>query len=338
MIRWDGSSSSQPQRASHDLGDDLNGDGDSEASSRSKNSEEGRRKLFRKSRKKSLSPPGERSPYNNNNNKDDSSTDDDEEDERSARRLDINFRRNSLFATASFVSSGLSRTLEVDGQPQPPSLLRRVRASSLKSGKFFLSRTQSSPSGLGIAEFLASRQQQQLFQASQNKRDQESLPSCQSSAIRLENRLTPDLSFCTPVRPKLLALGDGSVSVEPRVRKSLSRGTPIRSQSVCFGSIFETTEDILAASFAQPTDTFRRGKIAEQIISGLEKKSGKSEKKKKQSKQNNSATPTPATAAILAGRVNKHERLSKNSKTFFLLDRSSFFVNLRNCIFWPTPL
>lgn len=316
-IRWDGSSS-QPQEASHDLGDDLNGDGDSEASSRSKNSEEGRKKLFRKSRKKSLSPPGDRSPYNN---KDESSTDDDEEDERASRRLDNNFRRNSLFATASNFSSRFSRTLvdEVDDQPQPPPSLRRVRASSLKSGKFFLSRTQSSPSGLDIAEFLASRQQQQeQLQQLQvaHKRDQESLPSCQSSAIRLENRLTPDLSFCTPVRPKLLALGDGSVSVEPRVRKSLSRGTPIRSQSVCFGNIFETTEDILAASFAQPTEPLKRGKTAEQIIRGLEKKEGKqSEKKKKKKKQNNSAA--------IPGRVNKYERLSKNSKNFFFFDRSS---------------
>ena len=179
----------------------------------------------------------------------------------------------------SNVSSGPSRSLDLDGHPLTS---RRVRAcSKAGSGKFFLARASSSPGGLDIAQFLSSRYQQ----------DPENLPSCQSSAIRLENRQTGDFT-AGPVRPKLFALGDGSVSVEPRVRKSLTRGTPIRSQSVCFGSIAEAAEGILVGSFIEASEQLR-GKFAQQIIRSIEKKDErKKEKDRQKEKQKNLTSVT----------------------------------------------
>ena len=227
-----------------------------------------------------MSPNSERSPYNES-----SSTDVSDAEEERCKNVNKRLaRRNSVIT----LSSALSRNLEVEKHQQLLSPLRRVRASS-RSG-FFLSRTQSSPSGLGIAEFLASRS----LKRQQSPGDQDSLPSCQSSAIRLENRLYGGSSVLAPIRPKLLALGDGSVSVEPRVRKSLTRGTPIRSQSVCFGSIAEVSGD-LVGSFSEAAEKLR-GKIAQEIIESIEKKDEK--KKKKKSKEKTSAS-------ISAGRVNE---------------------------------
>jgi hypothetical protein len=277
-IRWDVSG---PHRleASHD---DDNIEGDSEASSRGHSSE--RRKLFRKTRKKSLSPNSERSPYNESSSTDAS----DAEEERCKNVTKRLARRNSVFATSS---AAFSRNFESDKQHQQPlTPLRRVRASS-KSG-FFLSRTQSSPSGLGIAEFLASRRLNQQHLTG----DQDNLPSCNPTAIRLENRLFGDSSVLAPIRPKLLALGDGSVSVEPRVRKSLTRGTPIRSQSVCFGSIAKATDLMLIGSFTEEAEKLR-GKIAQEILKSIEKKDEK--KKKKTSGREKTS------ASTFAGRVNK---------------------------------
>jgi hypothetical protein len=89
--------------------------------------------------------------------------------------------------------------------------------------------------------------------------------------------LARDNSFLTPTRPKLLALGDGSVSVEPRVRKSLTFGTPIRSQSVCFGSIADASREV--GSFSEVTEKLR-GELAQEILRSLERKDARRKRRK----------------------------------------------------------
>ena len=135
--------------------------------------------------------------------------------------------------------------------------------------------------------------------------DQDNLPSCQSSAIRLESRLTRDNSLSTPTRPKLLALGDGSVSVEPRVRKSLTFGTPVRSQSVCFGSIGEDSKDLPIGSLSEATETLR-GRLAQEIIRGIERNDNKKKRrKKKKDRKEKAEAEAVAVATAVAVEASK---------------------------------
>ena len=281
--RWDGPKADPVGEASNANFDEDNVEGDSEASTRDGVSDDGRKKFFRKTRKKSKSPTrtdrgrGLRRDSTSSDATDVESDADDDDDERQSRggvtgKRHRTRRTSGRAASSSIASKNSDNDSSLQRQPRG-----RSRASSKRgSGRFFRSRTNSSPSGLDITEYLASR----TVKKNQLPDQASDLPSCQPIAIRLESRLTRDNSFSTPTRPKLLALGDGSVSVEPRVRKSLTFGTPVRSQSVCFGSIGEATQDLPIGSLSEATETLR-GQLAQEIIRGIERNDNKKKRKKK---------------------------------------------------------
>ena len=106
FFRWDGTASHPTCEAPDASSNDDNIEGDSEASTRGRTSDEGRKKFFRKTRKKSSSPSSER--YNNNNTTDgtiSTTTDEDESDDDRSRSVAKRYgRRSSVFASPSIAS------------------------------------------------------------------------------------------------------------------------------------------------------------------------------------------------------------------------------------------
>jgi len=92
--------------------------------------------------------------------------------------------------------------------------------------------------------------------------------------VKLANRQ----DSCSSTGPKFLALGDGLISVEPRVRTSLSRGTPVRSRSVCFGTPDTPVEEVTVNAFRRETERLLE-KFAQTLLSRKSKKARRRDKK-----------------------------------------------------------
>lgn len=148
-----------------------------------------------------------------------------------------------------------------------------VRSSLTPSSQnYLLKRTLSSPTGHSIVEFLTTRDRRR--RSHKVRSNQENLPSCLSTPVKLANRQ----DSCSSTGPKFLALGDGLISVEPRVRTSLSRGTPVRSRSVCFGTPDTPVEEVTVNAFRRETERLLE-KFAQTLLSRKSKKARRRDKK-----------------------------------------------------------
>ncbi len=221
-----------------------NDEGGSEASTGNQQSE--RKKVYRKkTRKKSLAT---------NSNDDTSSENDQSEGKRRSTR-------------------GSRRSLTSPTPSKTSSLRQPSRGSGFQT--YHLKRTLSSPTGLSIVEYLVTRHRgRRTSSARTNPND--NLPSCLSTPVKLANR-QDSCGSSRSTGPKFLALGDGLISVEPRVRTSLSRGTAVRSRSVCFGNLDTQSEDISVNSFRLETEKLLE-KFALSLLSRKSKKARKRER------------------------------------------------------------
>lgn len=230
----------------HAIHSSENDEGGSEASTGNQQSD--RKKVYRKkTRKKSLLA---------------THSNDDEDDTSSENEQSEGKRRSTRGSRRSLNSPTPSKTSSLRLQPS--------RASGFQ--KYYLKRTLSSPTGLSIVEYLVTRHKRRQPHTPNN----DNLPSCLSTPVKLANRQ----DSCGSTRstgPKFLALGDGSISVEPRVRTSLSRGTPVRSRSVCFGNLDTQSEDVSVNSFRQETERLLE-KFALNLLSRKSKKARKRER------------------------------------------------------------